>query len=572
MTPLFLIAQVALAGTPVDDLSALLEGPSGPPKAAMSCGPIEGIGQSLGQNPMLGAMLAHGGQDTPGSFMAGMLLDPAAARTAGLDPSGNLQIASWSDPTHTELRIPFSGTVVQAHAFLERLGMSVTGIGTHTWRTDHGSFRQIRLEEGQLIAGLRPDQADGSTTPRRALLAELPGSTSCVGYADDRLAAGKELGEKASKGKLPEIVGMSLFLPFDDAESLRLRAQLKDTAAPKAFAQGGAPPLGGSSSTRPLVVMSLGVPLLDLVADAAIGELSPKSLRELAQMRELMDVGPGTTIAFFGVPPKVQMVGTLSVQDHKGRPIKAKKIMRALKAKGKELGPLETTEDGLVAVQQDELRMLMGATHGRVWFGNQETALREAIAGEGTPWISPAFGAFANEWPLAFEGSPPAAGMPFGRIRGGLRSNGGTWELAIGPEKAGPIGFSSLVATLAVPNFLEMQRRAKRAELPSTLAGLRAAVDAFIAREGRLPDLPPAPRTMSELDGSKARWAPEGDWAQVWSGAQSDVRGSYWLEPVGDAYRLHGALDGDGNGIPARYVLDSRSEQGPERVSADDAF
>ena len=64
-----------------------------------------------------------------------------------------------------------------------------------------------------------------------------------------------------------------------------------------------------------------------------------------------------------------------------------------------------------------------------------------------------------------------------------------------------------ILAAIAIPNFVEMQLRAKRAELPANVEGIRTAELAAYAASGAyiaVPEL--APRPLDELDKLQVDW------------------------------------------------------------------
>jgi prepilin-type N-terminal cleavage/methylation domain-containing protein len=110
-----------------------------------------------------------------------------------------------------------------------------------------------------------------------------------------------------------------------------------------------------------------------------------------------------------------------------------------------------------------------------------------------------------------------------------------------------------IVAAVGVPNFIEMQYRAKRAEVPANLEGIRVAAIAYRAAHGQLlgediprPDAFPGKRERPWRGGSRfdaLGWEPEGT-----------VRGSYTLVVAqSDTFVVKGFCDVDGNGEQAVF-------------------
>jgi hypothetical protein len=115
-----------------------------------------------------------------------------------------------------------------------------------------------------------------------------------------------------------------------------------------------------------------------------------------------------------------------------------------------------------------------------------------------------------------------------------------------------------VIAAIAVPNFIAMQLKAKRAEVPTNLDGLRAAELAYDATFGGF--LPCGSRgaadTMLSVD--PHAWADDPAAAcfrQLGWAPDGAVRGSYWVTvdaSTGD-FTAYGIVDADGDGDQAEY-------------------
>ena len=111
-----------------------------------------------------------------------------------------------------------------------------------------------------------------------------------------------------------------------------------------------------------------------------------------------------------------------------------------------------------------------------------------------------------------------------------------------------------ILSGIAVPNFVDMQYRAKRAEVPSNLSGIKVSEIAFEAHYDEYmvlsdyhPDATPGKKQRRWSGGSAfdtLGWAPDGD-----------VRGSYKVMSLsGTDFRITGICDVNGNGSQTTYT------------------
>ena len=116
------------------------------------------------------------------------------------------------------------------------------------------------------------------------------------------------------------------------------------------------------------------------------------------------------------------------------------------------------------------------------------------------------------------------------------------------------VAIIGILASIAIPNFVDMQYRAKRAEVPSNIDGIKtsqlaydASFDTYIdAGSSQYPDSSPSKAQRAWLSGTPfdtLGWAPDGD-----------VRGSY-MTYTGSAtsFKVIGYSDVDGDGNNAMY-------------------
>ena len=116
-----------------------------------------------------------------------------------------------------------------------------------------------------------------------------------------------------------------------------------------------------------------------------------------------------------------------------------------------------------------------------------------------------------------------------------------------------------VVAAIAIPNFIDMQQRAKRAEVPANVDGIRTAQLAYDAAFDEFVYISePVPRSPDFLDGQAVPWNDfGGDFGELGWAPDGHVRGTYWVESGGSGiadFTVHGMIDADGDGWPAHYT------------------
>ncbi len=117
-----------------------------------------------------------------------------------------------------------------------------------------------------------------------------------------------------------------------------------------------------------------------------------------------------------------------------------------------------------------------------------------------------------------------------------------------------------ILAAIAIPNFVSMQLKAKRSEVPAYVDGLKTAQLAYDAAFDTY--VPVGSREQAEQElwssGGKSQRPWEGDAAWEKLGWRPDgmIRGAYWVEVDADNrdFTVHGLCDVDGDGEFAEYV------------------
>lgn len=137
------------------------------------------------------------------------------------------------------------------------------------------------------------------------------------------------------------------------------------------------------------------------------------------------------------------------------------------------------------------------------------------------------------------------------------------------------VAIIGILAAIAIPNFIEMQYRAKRSEVPSNVKGIKtaemgydAAFDQFIDISTPHPTATPG-KTQQPWAGGNANfqtlgWAPDGQ-----------VRGQYSVTTVavgggtaGGDFTVNGDCDVDGDGNQANFTA-TKSINATQTTAAD---
>jgi type IV pilus assembly protein PilA len=114
------------------------------------------------------------------------------------------------------------------------------------------------------------------------------------------------------------------------------------------------------------------------------------------------------------------------------------------------------------------------------------------------------------------------------------------------------VAIIGILAAIAIPNFVDMQYRAKRAEVPSNVDGIKtaelayeASFDAFVNVSSFQPNSSPNKQQRAWNTGSgfdTLGWGPDGN-----------VRGMYNVSTSTTDFTVNGACDVDGDGSLQKF-------------------
>ena len=555
-----LLLPSALAVSPVDSLSALTEGRSvAPPQMALSCVPMGRVVKLLGSLPLPPGMFLQGAEDPAAKLMLG-LRDPKRAEAMGFDLAGAGAMLFWQENKSATLTLPFSGDAAQAEALLQGMGSEVQAEADGmSWRArgKNGAASLWRLEDGALTSNEGVPPQGSWTSP--ALLQGMPEVDGCSIFMSlDDLP-----GEKG-----PSSADLAMFFPLGGGAPALVRIDLpKD--APALFASSKTPPVGGSSLERPTALLSVGVPLFDLLD--VFGEDTKLPSEDITAVRQHVTLEPGATIAFYGKPNELNMVAVLPVTDGKGQPLSTKRLVKKLYkgAKRQDMAPQKEGKDGFMVVMENR-QLHVKSAPAAVVVGTNGLGVEQAALGLGEPWMDTAATTYASEWPVAVSAGQSTEDGSVEAFMG-LRSLGTNWEVSMEVKVDDPQGRLSAAMTAGLgmamaaagPKFQEMQLKAKRAEVPGTLDEIYAAELARQAAGQGFVALEPAPQAADALSGEEVEWTASQGWSELGWQPEGKVRGTYWVEVSsdGETFEVHGLIDADGDGRRAHYSRILGNEQ-----------
>ncbi len=132
------------------------------------------------------------------------------------------------------------------------------------------------------------------------------------------------------------------------------------------------------------------------------------------------------------------------------------------------------------------------------------------------------------------------------------------------------VAIIGILAAIAIPNFMTMQLKAKRGELPSNVNGIKTAelaydamYDGFVdatTNGAATPSKVAVAWTVGQPGWTELPWAPDGE-----------VRGNYAVAKVGDTdFTVTANCDVDADGNPATYT--ASATLGATQTTGNDAF
>ena len=114
------------------------------------------------------------------------------------------------------------------------------------------------------------------------------------------------------------------------------------------------------------------------------------------------------------------------------------------------------------------------------------------------------------------------------------------------------VAIIGILAAIAIPNFVEMQLRAKRSEVPGNVDGIKTAEIAYDASFDGYIVLPQNP--ASAPGKAQVAWVSTAEYDQLGWSPDGEVRGTYQASETTTDFLVTGTSDVDGDGVTANYT------------------
>ncbi|NOY26779.1 MAG: type II secretion system protein [Oligoflexia bacterium] len=114
------------------------------------------------------------------------------------------------------------------------------------------------------------------------------------------------------------------------------------------------------------------------------------------------------------------------------------------------------------------------------------------------------------------------------------------------------VAIIGILAAIAIPNFVEMQYRAKRSEVPGNVDGIKTAELAYDAAFDAFVVSPDKPGSVSK---KQQTWPTGTNYDTLGWAPDGKVRGSYQIDSINSTdFTVTGTCDVDGDTVKAKYT------------------
>ncbi len=122
------------------------------------------------------------------------------------------------------------------------------------------------------------------------------------------------------------------------------------------------------------------------------------------------------------------------------------------------------------------------------------------------------------------------------------------------------VAIIGILAAIAIPNFVAMQYKAKRAEVPGNVDGIKTAQLSYEASFDAFVDSPTQPRADASLDKTAIAWAGYSGFSTVAWAPDGEVRGNYAVDESGaPSFLVTGKCDVDNDDVVITYTANHDS-------------
>ena len=132
------------------------------------------------------------------------------------------------------------------------------------------------------------------------------------------------------------------------------------------------------------------------------------------------------------------------------------------------------------------------------------------------------------------------------------------------------VAIIGILAAIAIPNFISMQYRAKRSEIPTNVKGIKTAEIQYESNFDTYVTCSAYPASPTKTTQQWTKTASGGFVTLGWQ-PDGDVRGSYAVSTTNTNFVVTGLADVDGDGTQATFVA-TKSENPNSPITGPDVY
>lgn len=132
------------------------------------------------------------------------------------------------------------------------------------------------------------------------------------------------------------------------------------------------------------------------------------------------------------------------------------------------------------------------------------------------------------------------------------------------------VAIIGILAAIAVPNYITMQLKAKRGEIPVALDGIRTCESAYSSAFDGYISTPVAPRPDSDLNKRLFDWITSPEWTQLGFFPNGAVRGNYQVNAGATDFTVYGHGDMDDDDTMVVFTASADLESAITNVSVNE--